>query len=127
MNDFQLKFNNFLNLCLNDKTFNVFFDFESYATNTMFNYIESSSIFLPKKINKILDIELKKFVIDDYDEHLTMNLLKIKEMLIENHDLFQNFIIHGSIADLKIVKGWSDFDSICVLSDVSITIKNRKR
>jgi len=75
---------------------------------------------------KSQDITLQLFKAPDYDTPLLRPIIDMKREL-ELSDVFSHFLIHGSCADLNIVEGWSDFDSIAVLKASSLQKENRQK
>ncbi len=76
--------------------------------------------------SELIKIQVRDFNKNDYDLDYFSFLFEIEKEAIESN-IYSHFLIHGSCADLKIVKGWSDFDSIAVLKSESLNKENRKR
>jgi len=64
------------------------------------------------KIN-FLSTDLSEYDNDKYFDCIT----EIRRALSSNENIISDFIIHGSLADMNIVRGWSDFDSMCIIND----------
>jgi hypothetical protein len=60
------------------------------------------------------DIAVSPIDAKDYDCEFLKPVLKIKE-IVNSTDTLEDLIIHGSIADLNYIKGWSDFDSTAII------------
>jgi len=69
-------------------------------------------------------IKLDRFNRQEYESTDLSAVVEIHDELTSSN-AFSHFLIHGSCADLKIISGWSDFDSIAVLKQESLRRENR--
>jgi hypothetical protein len=112
----QLTSNATLNWILQgkDNSFNL----PIYTKNMLFDQLtESKKYFKSSELLneniKIKKIQLLEFHEKEYEEHKA--IMHMRKLLLDKSKLFSHFLIHGSYSDLKLVKGWSDFDSIAVI------------
>lgn len=122
----QLTNNNLLNWLLQGKDGS--FQLPSYTSDMIVEHLlECINSYSYKKNNNknVKKIKLEKFNPKDYIEH--QNIISIYKYLTENKGFFANFLVHGSYSDLKIIKGWSDFDAIAVIKRSAFSINNRSR
>ena len=108
----QLVSNSLLNWLLQgkDNSFNL----PNYTKNMICqNIVESKSLYCDYKHKKVENVSLEDFSLHHYTDH--EEIIEIAKYLKDKKDLFSYFLIHGSYSDLKIVPGWSDFDSIAII------------
>ena len=119
---FQITTNSLLNWVFQDKdsviTGKPNFVFDMFADHLEAAYEEWS----PTKKKERL--ELTKFNSEDYTREDLEFILEIHKE-IKKSKSFSCFLIHGSCADLNMVPGWSDFDSIGILKSESLSKENR--
>jgi len=94
------------------------FSLPSYSKDMLFDQLtESKKYFKSSKLLneniKLKKLQLLKFHEKEYEEH--KEIINIRKLLLDKSKLFSHFLIHGSYSDLKLAKGWSDFDSIAII------------
>lgn len=94
------------------------FSLPNYTKDMLFDQlVESKKYFKGSELLneniKIEKIQLLKFHDKEYEEH--KEIMNVRKLLLDKSRLFSHFLIHGSYSDLKLAKGWSDFDSIAVI------------
>ncbi len=122
MNKKQVSFN---------KQINFFFDIKHIKHSKYLNF--SKKYFKLKKnendINKITKITIKSLnrkKIKNNDKDYYSEIFKIQDYLKKNKlkNFFKYFLIHGSLADLNFIKGWSDVDTFVVIKNSVFKSKN---
>jgi|TARA_R110002153_G_scaffold129039_4_gene277624 hypothetical protein len=122
LKNLQTTRNNLLNWVFQDKD-GVLKDKPQFVFNMFVDHLEESyRSWYVSDANQRIDLcEFKK---SDYENTELKTILEIHDELA-NTRTFSHFLIHGSCADLRIIPGWSDFDSIAVIRKESLYRKNR--
>ena len=114
--------NNLLNWVFQDKD-SVIENKPRFVLDMFADHLEEAygSWSLPNSNQKI---KLDRFNRQEYESTDLSAVVEIHDELTSSN-AFSHFLIHGSCADLKIISGWSDFDSIAVLKQESLRRENR--
>ena len=122
LKNLQTTRNNLLNWVFQDKD-GVIKDKPQFVFDMFVDHLEESyRSWYVSDANQRIDLcEFKK---SDYENTDLEIVAEIHDELV-NTDAFSHFLIHGSCADLRIISGWSDFDSIAVIRKESLSRKNR--
>lgn len=118
----QVSNNSLLNWVLQSK--DNFNDLPFYTKDMFCNHLEvaysnQETTSCNSKINT------QKFKVSDYKQYPVIK--EISSLINENSELFLHFFLHGSFGDMKISKGWSDFDSMAVITKESLDYNNRNK
>lgn len=125
MNKLQLSVNGTLNLILNSKSNQMFENQPSFILDQLLNHIQTSVNVLPQLAGDKKRIHIKNINEDDYTSDYLKYILLLK-YYIENtttkniSSFIHSIILHGSMATLDYVPGWSDVDIICILKSDKI-------
>jgi len=72
--------------------------------------------------NKKTKINFRPTDLSEYDgDKYFDSIVEIRRALSFNENIISDFIIHGSLADMNIIPGWSDFDSMCIINDDALS------
>ena len=114
--DHQLSTNSLLNWVLQNKHAGALC--ETFHVSMFGNHLRQSYKVLPKN-EGTCEQDLRIFMPEKYSKTPFHNVAEMQEIL-ESSGFFLHFFLHGSTADLKYIDGWSDFDAIAVVKDVTL-------
>lgn len=116
-----------------NKQLNFFFDIKHIKRSKYLNFDKKYLELIKHKKNrenkfiKIVLKSLKKKLIKEKDQYYYSEIFKIQSYLKKNKlkKFFRYFLIHGSLADLNFVKGWSDIDTFVVIKKSALESKKK--
>lgn len=114
-----------------NKQINFFFDIKHIKQSKYLNFDKKHSELIKNKknntnkINKIIVKSLNGKKIKNKDKDYYSEIFKIQNYLKKNKlkKFFKYFLIHGSLADLNYIKGWSDIDTFVVIKNSAFKSK----
>ena len=95
-----------------------------FVRDVFFDHLEQ--VFQFYHASSTYTVQLSHFNVGDYGNTCMKAVLPLRDAIF-NSGLFSHFLIHGSTADLNVVDGWSDFDSIAVVKHEALENGNRER
>lgn len=118
MEELQLSTNSNLNFLLQQKSTKMLAQEPDYIVDNMFLQIYNSLKVLPNyKCDSKQTISIHHLDVNDYkDDPFLEPILQLKTFVQSNLDEYiHSMILHGSMASLDYITGWSDIDIICIL------------
>ena len=118
----QLTSNTLFNWLLQDKQSSLEGQ-PQFVRDIFFDHLEH--VFNLPHVSSVQAVQLSNFNTGDYDSTCMKAAVPLRNAIF-NSGLFSYFLIHGSTADLGVVDGWSDFDSIAVVRRDALEAGNRE-
>ena len=124
LSSLQVTTNNLLNWVFQDKDGVIKdkpdFVFDMFADHLETTY-EAWDIADPTRVIELCELDQKDYSNPDIDF-----ILEIQDEIAKS-EIFASFLVHGSCADLRMIPGWSDFDSIGILKHESLSRSSRAK
>jgi len=122
LSSLQVTTNNLLNWVFQDKD-GVIKDKPGFVFDMFADHLESTyeawDIAGPTRVIELCELDQKDYSDPDIDF-----ILQIQAEIAKS-EIFAAFLVHGSCADLRMIPGWSDFDSIGILKHESLSRPSR--